>query len=49
MLYYLGWRNPEGGAVPTITKWLASLGMAEYAQRFAENHIDGSVLRDLTD
>ena len=33
----------------TITEWLASVGMSEYAQRFAENGIDVSVLRYLTD
>jgi class 3 adenylate cyclase/tetratricopeptide (TPR) repeat protein len=33
----------------TIAEWLASLGLAEYAQRFAENGIDVSVLRYLTD
>ncbi|HMF20725.1 MAG TPA: adenylate/guanylate cyclase domain-containing protein, partial [Pseudolabrys sp.] len=33
----------------TIAEWLASLGLSEYAQRFAENHVDASVLRDLTD
>src|SRR5712692_4278261 len=32
-----------------IAEWLASLGMSEYAKRFAENDIDASVLRDLTD
>jgi class 3 adenylate cyclase len=35
--------------VATITEWLASLGRPEYAQRFAENGIDVSVLRYLTD
>jgi class 3 adenylate cyclase len=35
--------------VVTITEWLASLGLSEYAQRFAENGIDVSVLRYLTD
>jgi class 3 adenylate cyclase len=29
--------------------WLASLGLSEYAERFAENDIDMAVLRDLTD
>ena len=33
----------------TVTEWLASLGLAEYAQRFAENDIDVAVLRHLTD
>jgi predicted ATPase/class 3 adenylate cyclase len=32
-----------------IEDWLASLGMSEYSQRFADNDIDASVLRDLTD
>jgi class 3 adenylate cyclase/tetratricopeptide (TPR) repeat protein len=32
-----------------IEDWLKKLGMAEYAQRFAENDIDVSVLRHLTD
>jgi class 3 adenylate cyclase len=32
-----------------IAEWLESLGMPEYAQRFAENDIDVSVLRHLTD
>jgi class 3 adenylate cyclase len=35
--------------VSTIAEWLASLGMAEYTQRFVENRIDLSVLPDLTD
>ena len=32
-----------------IADWLNQLGMSEYAQRFAENRIDFSVLPDLTD
>ena len=32
-----------------IADWLEKLGMSEYAQRFAENGIDVSVLRYLTD
>ena len=32
-----------------IAGWLDKLGMSEYAQRFAENRIDFSVLPDLTD
>ena len=32
-----------------IADWLATLGMSEYAQRFAENGIDFSVLAHLTD
>jgi class 3 adenylate cyclase len=35
--------------VVTITEWLASLGLSEYADRFAEYGIDISVLPDLTD
>jgi hypothetical protein len=32
-----------------IAEWLEKLGMSEYAQCFAENKIDVSVLRHLTD
>src|SRR6476620_7785363 len=32
-----------------IADWLKTLGMSEYADRFADNRIDLSVLRDLTD
>jgi SAM domain (Sterile alpha motif) len=32
-----------------IAEWLASIGLSEYAQRFAENGIDVSILRDLTE
>src|SRR5215831_3154381 len=32
-----------------IADWLNQLGMSEYAQRFAENRIDFSVLPELTD
>ncbi|OAE99847.1 hypothetical protein AYJ54_32355 [Bradyrhizobium centrolobii] len=32
-----------------IADWLNILGLGQYAQRFAENDIDPSVLRDLTD
>jgi hypothetical protein len=32
-----------------IGDWLEKLGMSEYAERFAENRIDFSVLPDLTD
>ena len=35
--------------MPEIADWLEKLGMSEYAQRFAENRIDFTVLRDLTD
>ena len=45
-----GMRRREGGKViSTNAQWLGSLGMSEYAARFAENRIDVSVLRDLTD
>src|SRR6202140_3440609 len=36
-------------AMQQIADWLKNLGMSEYAERFAENHIDLSVLPDLTD
>ena len=32
-----------------IADWLEKLGLSEYAQRFAENRIDLSVLPELTD
>src|SRR6476646_12251045 len=32
-----------------IADWLEKLGLSEYAERFAENRIDFSVLPDLTD
>ena len=32
-----------------IADWLKNLGMPEYAERFAENKIDISVLPDLTE
>src|SRR6201992_2134701 len=32
-----------------ISEWLASIGLAEHAQRFGENAIDLSVVRDLTE
>jgi predicted ATPase/class 3 adenylate cyclase len=35
--------------MPEISYWLETLGMSEYAERFAENGIDISVLRHLTD
>src|SRR6202521_3842608 len=36
-------------AMQQIADWLKNLGMFEYAERFAENRIDLSVLPDLTD
>src|SRR5215467_249784 len=32
-----------------IAEWLASIGLGEYAQRFADNAVDLSVIRDLTE
>src|SRR5262245_20024087 len=32
-----------------IAEWLASIGLSEYARRFADNGIDLSVIRDLTE
>ena len=42
----VGW---HGAAMQQIADWLEKLGMSEYVQRFAENKIDISVLRHLTD
>ena len=33
----------------SVTEWLVSNGLGEYAQRFAENGVDASVVRDLTE
>src|SRR6516162_9967740 len=33
----------------SIAHWLNTLGLGQYAERFAENYIDAGVLRDLTD
>jgi SAM domain (Sterile alpha motif) len=44
--------GPEGIAVSAmqqIADWLEKLGMPEYAERFAENDIDTSILPELTD
>jgi class 3 adenylate cyclase/predicted ATPase len=35
--------------MPSVKEWLASLGLSEYADHFAEHRIDFSILRDLTD
>jgi class 3 adenylate cyclase/predicted ATPase len=35
--------------MPGISEWLSSHGLSDYADRFAENRIDLSVLPDLTD
>ena len=39
----------SASATTEISNWLEELGMSEYTQRFAENKIDVSVLRHLTD
>ena len=36
-------------AMRTTAEWLASIGLSEYAQRFTENGIDLSTVRDLTE
>src|SRR4029077_12238230 len=36
-------------AMTGIAEWLASIGLGEYAQRFGENAIDLSIVRDLTE
>src|SRR5262249_40027270 len=42
-------RRSTGNAMKGIAEWLASIGLSEYAQRFADNAIDLSVIRDLTE
>src|SRR5262249_16998188 len=42
-------RGSTGNAMKGITEWLASIGLSEYAQRFADNASDLSVIRDLTE
>jgi hypothetical protein len=32
-----------------VAEWLNTLGLGQYAQRFADNDIDTNILRDLTD
>ena len=39
----------DGKCHQGIDEWLASIGLCEYAQHFADNAIDLSVLRDLTE
>jgi SAM domain (Sterile alpha motif) len=51
--YWPGQKGSRGerslvAAMQQIADWLKTLGMSEYAQRFAENDIDFSVLRHLT-
>jgi class 3 adenylate cyclase len=38
-----------GTGMTGVAEWLTSIGLAEYAQRFAENAIDLSIVRDLTE
>src|SRR5262249_6337348 len=38
-----------GSAMKGVAEWLASIGLSEYAQRFADNAIDLSVVRYLTE
>src|SRR6478672_4592918 len=42
-------RRGRGITMQQIADWLEKLGLSEYAERFAENGIDISVLRYLTD
>src|SRR5262245_60239519 len=42
-------RRSTGSAMKGIAEWLASIGLSEYAQQFADNGIDLSVIRDLTE
>src|SRR6516162_2709265 len=49
MVRSLGDDPRQRAAMQQIADWLEKLGMSEYAQRFAENKIDVSVLRHLTD
>src|SRR5215471_12143315 len=42
-------RRRTGNAMRGVAEWLASIGLGEYAQRFADNAIDLTVLRDLTE
>ena len=44
-----GYERTLVAAMQQIADWLKNLGMSEYAQRFAENDIDASVLPELTD
>jgi hypothetical protein len=49
MVRSLGEDPRQRAAMQQIADWLEKLGMSEYAQHFAENRIDFSVLPDLTD
>jgi class 3 adenylate cyclase len=39
----------RSSAMQQIADWLEKIGLSEYTQRFADNRIDFTVLRDLTD
>lgn len=39
----------ERAGMPGIREWLSSHGLSEYADRFAANRIDLSILPDLSD
>src|SRR3984957_4441703 len=41
--------KPRRTGMPGIREWLSSHGLSDYADRFADNRIDLSVLPDLTD
>jgi hypothetical protein len=36
-------------ATQQIADWLKKLGLSEYVDRFVENHIDESIIQELTD
>src|SRR5262249_51427867 len=42
-------RRSTGSDMKGVADWLASIGLSEYAQRFADNAIDLSVICDLTE
>src|SRR5262249_16047394 len=42
-------RRSRGSDMNGVADWLASIGLSEYAQRFADNAIDLSVICDLTE
>ena len=56
MVDFLNCRSRTGGfnsvgarPMQQIADWLEKLGLGQYAQRFAENDIDFTILSDLTD
>src|SRR5215831_11561435 len=46
---YSLWSRSWVAAMQSLAHWLNTLGLGQYAQRFAESYIDAEVLRDLTD